>query len=50
MVNDSSKISYDGDFDSKAKSPKTTSINYIKQFARVYSATKGVEFSYLILN
>ena len=32
------------------KSPRSSSIHFIKQFARVYSTTHGGEFSYLILN
>lgn len=32
------------------KSPRDSSIVFIKQFARAYSGTHGVEFSYCILN
>lgn len=49
MVNDSAPITYGGESDQPGK-PRASSISYIRQFARVYSTTKGVEFSYLILN
>lgn len=49
MVNDSANVSY-GDFEKTGKKPSASSINFVKQFARVYSTTKGIEFSYLILN
>ena len=50
MVNDYTHISYGGEPENKGKKPKASSISFIRQFARVYSATQGVEFSYLILN
>lgn len=50
MINDSAHVSYGGDMEMRGKTPRVSSINFIKQFARVYSTTKGIEFSYLILN
>lgn len=50
MINDSSEFTYLKSAESTGKTPKITSIKYIQQFARVYSATKGVEFSGCILN
>ena len=51
MVNDSAHhVSYGGEFEMTGKKPSSTSINFVKQFARVYSTTKGIDFSYLILN
>ena len=49
MVNDSSNFPYGGENKRSAKLPNISSINFIKQFARVYSATHGIEFSYMIL-
>ena len=50
MVNDSAHFPYGGESEFSGKTPKASSINYIRQFARVYSATHGIEFSYMILN
>lgn len=49
MNEDSENISPRED-DKAGKSPRRSSINFVKQFARVYSTTYGGEFSYLILN
>lgn len=38
------------DSDHRGKHPKSQTINFIKQYARVYSTYPGVMFSYCILN
>ena len=49
MTNDSTNYTHGGEMHHK-DTPRETSINFIKQFARVYSATQGIEFTYCILN
>lgn len=50
MIKNYSHFSSEGDKESVRKSPKTSSINYIRQFARVYSTFPGQEFSYFIIS
>ncbi|MCH5226269.1 MAG: hypothetical protein J1F16_00405 [Muribaculaceae bacterium] len=49
MRNDSAKYTF-GESEKSAKEPRATSISFIRQFARVYSTTEGLKFSYYILN
>lgn len=50
MINDSANLAFSGDPDVASKSPSDASVNFIRQFARVYSSHKGVKFSSCILN
>ena len=50
MTNDSDCYTYGGESEKTHKSPSDFSLNIIKQFARVYSTTHGIDFSYCILN
>ena len=49
MIDDSDFIST-GEDEKGNKTPRRSSVNFVKQFARVYSTTNGGKFSYLILN
>ena len=50
MTNDSSHLTLSGEQVKAGKSPKDSSLKFIKQFARVYSTFNGVYFTYCILN
>lgn len=50
MVNDSASIIFGVDPDSTLKSPRKSSLAFIRQFARAYSEIKGMDCSYCILN
>lgn len=51
MTNDSTIFSLKfGSKGKEMKSPRAASINFVKQFARVYSSLDGVNCSNLILN
>ena len=50
MIKNYSHYSMEGDKEISKKSPNISSINYIRQFARVYSTFPGQEFSYFIIS
>lgn len=50
MDKDSGHINHNEESEEHRKTPSSSSINFVRQFARIYSTTHGGEFSYLILN
>ncbi|MCH5240385.1 MAG: hypothetical protein J1F38_09180 [Muribaculaceae bacterium] len=51
MINDYPHLAYNNEkSQSEVPAPKPSSISFLKQFARVYTAIEGVHFSYFILN
>ena len=50
MDKETSNLHHNEKRNEEGKTPRDSSISFIKQFARVYSTTHKGEFSYLILN